>query len=71
MRRLKYALMEYLTMFFIGGLFYYLTEIIYRGYLHYTMFLAIYTCRLGKPANKVGMGVDKPNANSLHYYYGV
>lgn len=40
MRRLKYILMEYLTMFFIGGLFYYATEVIYRGYSHYTMFFA-------------------------------
>ena len=40
MARLKKSLMEYLTMFFIGGLFYYLTEVIVRGYSHFTMLIA-------------------------------
>lgn len=40
MMRLKRILMEYLLMFFIGGLFYYMTEILVRGYSHYTMLIA-------------------------------
>lgn len=40
MMRLKRILMEYLLMFFIGGLFYYATEVLVRGYSHYTMLIA-------------------------------
>lgn len=67
MARLKKFLMEYLTMFFIGGLFYYLTEVIVRGYSHFTMLIAggLIFILIG---NKVGVGIDKPDAFIMYYY---